>query len=457
MEIDKKAMDLLKTLLSDGHSAHRIWKELIAAGHKITRDSVRDIVADMRKELSAAQETKSADLEHQVRKLRKEGYGYRVIYNRLKPDFPGLSQGFILNKCSELDDEQDVRTAHLRANVKKKIEKQERKRSTLIETIAEDILGVCEAIPAPTIKPWRHTPGAASRRAEELMMLISDVHCGSRVMPDETEGLSIYNFDIFKMQVAELHRALESILPRHIHDTPCPRLHFGFLGDMVDGKNVYRGQREHVDLAVAYQVYQAVDKFAELIATLAEYQPWDIYLWCVPGNHGRIGEKGDNFGPADNFDFVVYMWLRDRLREFKNVHVVFQQRWTMLVEIQKHTFHLSHGHEIQGWAGIPYYGFDRAHARYQQMYAAEDTYIDYFLSAHHHAMETTDSRIMNGAWPGGSPLSVGKMQKNGRPIQMLFAVHEENGVVWQRPLHLRPKGMTDIKVWTPATADQISA
>jgi hypothetical protein len=42
-------------------------------------------------------------------------------------------------------------------------------------------------------------------------------------------------------------------------------------------------------------------------------------------------------------------------------------------------------------------------------------------------------------------------------MRMLFAVHEENGVVWQRPLHLRPKGMNSIKVWTPADADKLTA
>ena len=63
---------------------------------------------------------------------------------------------------------------------------------------------------------------------------------------------------------------------------------------------------------VVEQVMFAVDRIAEFAAWVAALYPWKVKCFCVVGNHGRVGKKGEQ-SPLSNFDHLVYWILAEKL------------------------------------------------------------------------------------------------------------------------------------------------
>ena len=190
---------------------------------------------------------------------------------------------------------------------------------------------------------------------EDIVIVISDVHVGSWVNADATGGLGEYSYEVFVKRLDRLIAAVFSILkymPHHV-----PRIHVVFAGDIVDGARIFRGHARQTDLIVAKQVTHAYERFAHLIAVLAGIEGIEVVVSAVPGNHGRIGDKGE-LAPNDNFDWLLAWFLQERfsLLNVKNVRFNIPETWWMLLKVRETAFHVSHGDGFRGWAGIPFYG-----------------------------------------------------------------------------------------------------
>ena len=112
----------------------------------------------------------------------------------------------------------------------------------------------------------------------------------------------------------------------------------------------------------------------------------------------------------------------------------------MLVGIFDWHFLLTHGETIKSWNAIPYYGFDRADARWTKLLQARGQKFDYFLIGHHHNQAQIDSpvgeKIVNGCWPGGSQYSLKSLNTANRPSQLLFGIHPRHGITWRYKVNL---------------------
>ncbi|MBU2177685.1 MAG: hypothetical protein KJ556_21545, partial [Gammaproteobacteria bacterium] len=173
-----------------------------------------------------------------------------------------------------------------------------------------------------------------------------------------------------------------------------------------------------------------------------------VNCFCIPGNHGRIGKKGEH-GPTDNYDYLTYHLMKERLRQYPNVNFCIPKSMFMLVEVQGRIFYMTHGGEVRSWMGIPYYGLDRARSRIVEMMAEHEVYPDYFITAHVHQQTTIKERhFTNGDWAGGNDFSVGKLNQASRPMQFLFSVHKDYGVTWRTPILLEnPTIKKNIKIF----------
>jgi hypothetical protein len=321
--------------------------------------------------------------------------------------------------------------------------------------VAEAMAKEIHRLPKLTIEKY-HRNINKKLDQEDIVLVISDVHVGSWVSPDATGGLGNYSYEIFVRRLERLIKAVFSILsymPHHV-----PRIHVVFAGDIVDGGRIFKGHARQTDLIVAQQVTKAYEKFAHLIAVLAGIDGVEVVVSTVPGNHGRIGDKGE-LSPTDNFDWLVGWFLQERfdLLGVKNVRFNLPETWWMLLKVRETAFHISHGEAFKGWAGIPFYGALRYKQKLRELLRetfaksgdGEPPDFDALLCGHHHELAWFGGIYMNGTFVGGSEYSLKDLQVGGPPYQLMLGVHDTIGVSWQRKLVLAdPKNKPMVPVYS---------
>jgi len=292
--------------------------------------------------------------------------------------------------------------------------------------------------------------------SEDIVIVISDVHVGSWVSPAATGGLGDYSYQVFVRRLDRLIKAVFSILsymPHHV-----PRIHVVFAGDIVDGGRIFRGHARQTDLIVAQQVTRAYEKFAHLVAVLAGIKGVEVVVSTVPGNHGRIGDKGE-LSPIDNFDWLVGWFLQERfdLLNIKNVRFNLPETWWMLLKVRETAFHVSHGDSFKSWAGIPFYGALRYKQKLRELLRetfaktgeGEPPDFDAMITGHFHELAYFGGIYMNGTFVGGSEYSLKDLQVGGPPYQLMLGVHDSIGVTWSRKLVLAdPKDKPLVPVYS---------
>jgi hypothetical protein len=208
------------------------------------------------------------------------------------------------------------------------------------------------------------------------------------------------------------------------------------LGDHVDGELIYKGQAYNIEFGVIDQLVQGVREYTDAILTLAGAFP-KIEIFCVPGNHGRHGKKGEGH-PRSNFDYLFAKMLQEALRRQSNVTVYVSESPTMIVQNGNYTFALNHFSDVKSWNGIPYYGLDRMARRLTDLYGM---IINYKLGGHFHisASLNDDEILINGTIVGGSDLSINGMKIASRPSQKIFYFDQERGINRMTNIHLADK------------------
>lgn len=283
------------------------------------------------------------------------------------------------------------------------------------------------AVPPPP--PPRFSP-PETRDEEEIVLLISDVHIGEHVSAEDTGGLGGYDVKTFKDYLAEYQNALSSVFDIYRRVIPIRRITVAFMGDLIDGRFIYRGQTKNLDLLAMEQMLEAERHFGGFVRWLAgQYE--EVVCVCVCGNHGRIGQKGEGHHTKDNLEWGIYNAMKWHLEDQPNVRWHIPSAWYALVDIMGHRFVFAHGEDIKGWNSIPFYGLDRASRRIDGHMPHE-----IFCVGHHHQPAMTGSWIMNGCWPGPSEFSLKALQTGTRPSQKFLMVHRDVGITVSRDIYL---------------------
>lgn len=334
--------------------------------------------------------------------------------------------------------------------------KEMKDKGTAFNILSEKILSVIpKTSKYPQFKPIQTN---ILKNGEEWVLVISDVQLGSTIGKGETGGLGDYSFEIFKKRIAYLRQSVADILKYHTN--PPKVLRIFFLGDIVDGSTIFKGQKRTLDLMTIDQVWHGVEYFSQLVYDLAKMFP-EVKCYGIPGNHGRIGEKGENW-LMDNLDILVYRFIKEKLKYsgIDNVSFDISDSWYQLVYVNNWIFLLEHGDSFRGWAGIPFYGARRTKMNFQDLlqdfkleFVSESEEkkhrnltekFNYVVFGDKHQPAMFNNVIMNGCWPGGSELSLKYMQAAGLPQQWLFSVSQKFGITWMRNVYLDEPN-TDIR------------
>jgi len=274
---------------------------------------------------------------------------------------------------------------------------------------------------------------------DEVMMVdIGDMHYGAALEPEEVDGMNVYNVDICRKRLFTLRDSIIEIVEDRRRSTGVQDLYVNFLGDIVDGECIFKGQEFEIDVYGLEQIMEGADILAQFLAELSCYFR-EIKVRAVMGNHGRGGPKGQH-STTMNWDLFVYRIMKYGLKEFSNIEYHISKFAYMLYEATPGFIHaVLHGDPIQGYKGLPYYGIDRA--TYKINTATEQNIKAFHIGHFHTTARLSPDRdiFLNGSFVGTGKLAANKMFLGSPPKQWCMGIHPTKGITWTQPIALEPK------------------
>jgi len=260
--------------------------------------------------------------------------------------------------------------------------------------------------------------------AEECVLLISDVHIGRTT--------SSYDANIFRARLRNLRDNLLTVKQVINRSYKLPVLNIFFLGDIIDGENVYPSQPYKQDLDADDAMDIAVNEFSNFILALfgeGRGRFRKIRIWTIEGNHGRVGRRNSE---KTNYDRIFYKRLADRFESSSKVEVHLSRNWYNYAEIMGHGYLLFHGDAIYTYMNIPFYGIVQRAMRLRVGGLKEN--FNVVCMGHFHTIGMlywNDIRIlMNGTFLTDDDFSQKRLGLKSATKFWFFGVSEERPITW---------------------------
>jgi hypothetical protein len=219
-----------------------------------------------------------------------------------------------------------------------------------------------------------------------------------------------------------------------------PTLHINFLGDIITGETIFRGQQRQIDLPLHDQIFKGADCIARRLLMPLCKNFSKIVVRTVNGNHGRINRPGDlDFNT--NGDYFLYRTVEMIMKEQKNCEFIISESPAMIFETEelpdiKHL--ITHGTNIKCFNSIPFYGIARMSMRYVDVFGIP---IQYFHLGHFHTSSQLSNAngetLINGAFFSTNDFSMNLLNTKSQPKQRLYGL-THRGIVWTRDIQLAP-------------------
>jgi len=297
------------------------------------------------------------------------------------------------------------------------------------------------------IQPFKALPAARSTKPrrdtieEHVVMHLSDGHHDQIVTREESGGLEEYNFPI---SCRRAENYVDTLID-WTQQTLSPRFDFKCLTVLAYGDHTSGEIHGHVARSYFRNQFKNTFAIGQLHALMyRDLAPHfdQINVVYLPGNHGRRSTKKDYHGAHDNWDYLVAEIARLHLQDVPNVSFLIPNAFSVNIDINGVGFNLSHGDDVQGSLGIPFYGMVRRQKGLIALNSmAGGQRIRYFCMGHHHvqgALADIDGElVLNGAWPGTDSYSYNRFVGFREPSQLIHGVNPKHGITWRMNVHLR--------------------
>jgi len=199
----------------------------------------------------------------------------------------------------------------------------------------------------------RPKPDRRTKRAEVALLHLSDLHFGKRT-PSFNSDVAADRLAVLGMKVAKITE-----IERADHPVRTACLLLG--GDLAENLGIFPGQAYEVDSSTFEQMFAAVNALVGLISVLLGVFH-SLAVYEVPGNHGRIGRKGD-YPRSDNIDRMIGAILRERVKGYeREARLRWHEPdgWFNIVTAGNYRALLVHGDQIKSFGGnTPAFGILR--------------------------------------------------------------------------------------------------
>lgn len=243
------------------------------------------------------------------------------------------------------------------------------------------------------------------------VMHVTDTHMGEVQEPYEIEGFNAFNPDIAHARNMDFAKRALKWIDRKRNSYAVNDLVMLFTGDLISGDI-----HQELQVTNAYpspvQVAESAKSHAQQIALLAPYFRKITVHFVSEDNHARLTKKPQAKEAGRNsFNYLVGVLLDAYLSKHDNVEFNLYPMLEKVVTVGKMKYLISHGHNIKGWAGIPWYGIERkvgkeAQARLQlimdEIERAKTIGFDKYVIGHFHVPTDNILYSVGGSLSGTS-------------------------------------------------------
>jgi len=297
------------------------------------------------------------------------------------------------------------------------------------EFLAAVLDAAASPVPPPDFRPRerqsRHLP------AREMVLHLSDWHAGERISLVDT-GFNVYDWDVLQWCIKRYVEAVVESARNVMRAYRIPRATIAISGDMIAGHNVYEQQGFQLCKDAGAQVVEfsalVAAMLREIVGRLPEIGEWVVE--GVPGNHGMPqGRKAGAVTSTINYEFLWWQVLKADCVDLPLRFSEFATHGRCLFEVAGQPFVMTHGSEVRGQLGIPFYGIRTAWAKHQQELGQV---IRYFVFGHIHQTSLTTygdgAAMSSGDVPGYNQLTPRLRNPSSTPKQSVYFVSHEHGL-----------------------------
>ncbi len=189
-----------------------------------------------------------------------------------------------------------------------------------------------------------------ARHSATAVLMLSDVHCEERVLPETVNGENDYSLDVCQLRLAELEERFLDCLQHERNQADIDRVLIWLGGDFITG-HIHPDCAEVAQLSPMNATRWIAERLRALINTIAA-NVGSVIVCTNAGNHGRSTEKNRIATELDHsWEQMMYFTLA---REETNTNV----RWQIAeghlgyVDLDGFLIRHCHGHAIRYAGGV---------------------------------------------------------------------------------------------------------
>lgn len=291
-----------------------------------------------------------------------------------------------------------------------------------------------------TALPSVYRPGAKTQIIEDCVAHLSDGHHDMVVKPEAVGGLEEYDFPISCVRAERYVDTVIDWTQKILAPTfSFPTLWILAYGDHTSGEIHHAAERSYY--RNQFRNCLAIGQLHALMIRDLASCFGQVNVLYLAGNHGRRSVRKDYNGALENWDYLVAEVARLHCKELDNVSFAIPDSWSANVEINGVGFSISHGDDVKGSLGLPWYGAVRRQKSLIALGAMAGHRPRYFVMGHHHTLATLSDidgeMLVNGSWVGTDPFAYNALAGYREPSQLLHGVNPKHGVTWRLHINLK--------------------
>jgi hypothetical protein len=226
-----------------------------------------------------------------------------------------------------------------------------------LEVFFNRVLSAVTPISPP---PLAYEPPARARKSKVFAVNhTSDSHMGAVVEPSEIEGMGEFNPEICTRRNMGFAQSTLKYYNTMRNAYTINELHWLFTGDLISG-DIHDELRITNAFPSPVQVVEAAKTHAGQVACLSPYFEKIVVHFLVADNHARLTNKPQAAEAGVNsLNYLVGILMEQYLSKCPNIDFRLYPQEEKVVNIGGMQYLLLHGHSIQGWMGVPWYGIER--------------------------------------------------------------------------------------------------
>lgn len=315
-------------------------------------------------------------------------------------------------------------------------------RASMDQILGNMLIEHRERMPTPTLKSLNVENPKLAQSEESIVLLLTDLHVGEVVSGQAMHNINKYDVPTFLARMEALHDKIVMICFDRMQGYKFPELVIYCLGDLINGQ--FAVMHDELLVTSAYSlmetVYGTAYVLTQFIASMLEYFE-TVRLVPAPGNHGRMTKKPWAKEATMNWDIVIPQIVSTKFWQEPRVKFSFTDSFFFLDEVRGWRNLGLHGHQIKGWAGIPYYGINRIVGNLDEVLIHNGIEVHNVVLGHFHTQAVLDKvggqTIIGPCMKGADEFTLSAGFKPSPAGQTMFGMHEEQNITHQWRLNLQ--------------------